>query len=186
MNTDIVILAALKEECNKIKSPFPIYYTGIGKINAAITTIRICQKYPDLKTIINFGTAGSNNISPGELVDCTKFVQRDMDATALGFPIGQTPYDSIPFILEFNKTKNLIGKQLTCGTGDNFSTNIEYDVVDMEAYSIAKICWIYQINFISYKYITDNGDPNDWKENLSNGIYKFEKLISQYDKNQTN
>ena len=28
------------------------------------------------------------------LVDCTKFIQRDMDATPLGFNKGETPFDT--------------------------------------------------------------------------------------------
>ena len=37
--------------------------------------------------VINYGTAASK-IHSG-LVDCTKFIQRDMDVTALGFKIGE-------------------------------------------------------------------------------------------------
>ena len=49
----------------------------------------------------------------------------------------------------------------------------------MEAYAIAKICWIYGINFISYKYISDGGNADEWKGNISNGVNKFKEIISQ-------
>ena len=36
---------------------------------------------PMPKLVINYGTAGSRDLPIGELVDCTKFVQRDMNIT---------------------------------------------------------------------------------------------------------
>jgi adenosylhomocysteine nucleosidase len=54
-------------------------------------------------------------------------------------------------------------------------------VCDMEAYSIAKVCKIYGFDFVSYKYISDNGDANDWKQNHNKGIEKFlEKLKEDF------
>jgi nucleoside phosphorylase len=51
----------------------------------------------------------------------------------------------------------------------------------MEAYSIAKVCKIYGFDFVSYKFISDNGDANDWKKNHNKGIAKFlEKLKEDY------
>jgi|TARA_R110000796_G_scaffold244010_1_gene366880 adenosylhomocysteine nucleosidase len=179
----ILILSALKEETNnniflnKHNSKIKVIYTGVGKINATIATLKACQLYPNLKTIINFGTAGSNTISKGELVECTKFVQRDMDARALGFSLGETPYEEIPKLLEFKNKSLKHKKNIICGTGDSFCTKIDYDLVDMEAYAIAKICWISKINFISYKYISDGGDAEEWKNNTSKGISKFKKII---------
>ena len=56
---DIAIIVALQEEFPVKINPFPEYtfYTGIGKINAAIATTRIVERY-DPKLIINIGTAG--------------------------------------------------------------------------------------------------------------------------------
>ena len=51
----------------------------------------------------------------------------------------------------------------------------------MEAYALAKICKLNQIEFICYKYISDNADSNAnnaWKENLKNGALAFSDLLS--------
>ena len=56
------ILVAVKEELSEKDLPedFQIHYTGVGKINAAIKTLKIIKDYsPSL--IINYGTAGSLN-----------------------------------------------------------------------------------------------------------------------------
>ena len=71
--------------------------------------------------MINYGTAGSRKIKKGKLVDCTKFIQRDMDVTGLGFMRGETPFEKEPpLMLESTSDFNPIGRHATCGTGDCF------------------------------------------------------------------
>ena len=47
---------------------------------------------------------------------------------------------------------------VVCGTGDTFATarsKIDCDIVDMEAYAIAKFVKKYEVEFLCYKYISD-------------------------------
>jgi adenosylhomocysteine nucleosidase len=58
---------------------------------------------------------------------------------------------------------------------------MEVDVVDMEAYAIAKVCKLENIEFKCFKYISDNADENadnDWNKNLAKGASAFVSLIS--------
>ncbi len=187
-----LIVCALEDETQGQLEGWDILYTGVGKVNA---TMALTQKFGKYGTyvpydlVINYGTAGSKDLSIGELVDCTKFTQRDMDVRGLGFILGQTPFEKeVPIILDYDHVEfNPIGKKLRCGTGDNFvQTNEDCawetysDVYDMEAYALAKVCYHYDINFISFKYITDNADetsPKDWRDNLADGIIKFKKEV---------
>lgn len=168
----ILVIVALKDELSEKDLPnFQIHYTGVGKINAAVNTIEAINKYSPT-TIINYGTAGSLNEKLYGLIEVNKFIQRDMDASPIGFKIGQTPFEEIS---EINFGEN----GYSCGTGDSFVTNtpkIFTDVVDMEAYAIAKICYLKNINFKCFKYISDNADNeanNDWYENISMGKKLF-------------
>ena len=189
-----MIVCALKRETQgQLDDDYDVVYTGVGKINATFHLYgklgEIYNSYQELpKLVINYGTAGSRELPIGELVDCTKFIQRDMDATGLGFIRGQTPFEKdIPLVLESTKVKfNPIGKHYVCGSGDNFVEDIEneidyIDVFDMEAYALAKVCHHYQVPFISFKYITDNVNEHsskDWEENCSDGIKKFKEIIN--------
>ena len=172
----ILILVAVKEELSKKDLPnIQIHNTGAGKINAAIKTLKVIKNYaPSL--IINYGTAGSLNKELRGLVEVTRFFQRDMDATPLGFKIGQTPFDDISEI-------NLGSGGYSCGTGDTFVTQtpkLKTDLVDMEAYAIAKICYLENIRFKCFKFISDHADEganNDWIENVSMGKKLFVKRI---------
>ena len=106
-----------------------------------------------------------------------------MDVTGLGFMRGETPFeqDTPVIIQQQNIEFNPIGRNATCGTGDNFvedKTNYYGEVVDMEAYALAKVCYLYDVPFISFKYITDGADEQaheDWEANLADGIVELRK-----------
>jgi len=168
----IFILVAVEEELSVKDLPeFQIYYTGVGKINASIKTLEIIRDHSPTQ-VINYGTAGSLNKKLKGLVEVDQFFQRDMDATPLGFKIGQTPFDEIEEI-RFGSAG------YSCGTGDSFVTQtpkLKTDLVDMEAYAIAKICYLKDIKFRCFKYISDNADEganNDWIKNVSIGKKLF-------------
>jgi len=196
---DILIVSALEVETQGQLEDYDTLYTGVGKVNATFKlTKRLSGDFPlqgavsefAPKLVINYGTAGSRKIKKKQLVDCTKFIQRDMDVTGLGFMRGETPFEpNVPIILDFDHVEfNPIGRRATCGSGDNFvedRLNYYGEVVDMEAYALAKVCWTYNIDFISFKYITDGADEQaheDWEANLADGIKEFkEKILNGVD-----
>ena len=177
----ILILVALKDELdvNEI-GDLKVYYSGVGKVNAAIKTLQVIQKHsPDL--IINFGTAGSLNPRLSGLLEVGSFYQRDMNASPLGFEVGQTPFEE-DIEITFGR------EGVTCGTGDKFVTStpiLKTDIVDMEAYAIAKVCKLKNIDFRCFKFISDNADneaKDDWVDNVSLGAKLFiEKIGSLRD-----
>tara|TARA_R100001443_G_scaffold116126_1_gene135717 strand:+ start:1274 stop:1840 length:567 start_codon:yes stop_codon:yes gene_type:complete len=173
---DILIVCALKQETDNQLNDFNVLYTGVGKVNATYELTRYLLKN-ETKLVINYGTAGSRNLPIGELIECDGFVQRDMDASKLGFPKGKTPFDETPTI---------IGEgNVTVGTGDSFVEDVSnelpiIDVFDMESYPLAKICNEFNIPFKCWKYITDNANdksPKQWEENISDGILKFKNIL---------
>ena len=172
----MLILVAIEDELKKSDLPYhQIEYIGIGKVNAVFNTLNAIEKHSP-KQIINFGTAGSLDTKIKGLVEASRFFQRDMDASPLGFKIGETPFDEIQEI-EFGTGG------YSCGTGDSFVTStpkLKTDLVDMEAYAIAKICYLNDIKFRCFKYISDNadGDANaDWVKNISMGKKLFIKKM---------
>ena len=180
-NRTLVLVAVREELCEKDLPNFNIHYTGVGKINASLKTSELIKEYSPTH-IINYGTAGSLNGELKGLVEVTRFFQRDMDATSLGFKIGQTPFDDIAEI-------DLGNFGVSCGTGDSFVTQIptlKTDIVDMEAYAIAKICYMKDVKFRCFKYISDKADTdahNDWIKNVAEGkklfIKKMKNLLAE-------
>ena len=95
-----------------------------------------------------------------------------MDARGLNFDIGETPFDEIKEII-------LSKNGYSCGSGDSFVTSgieMDVDVVDMEAYAIAKICKKENIKFRCFKFISDGANENakiDWIGNCRKGAALF-------------
>ena len=187
---NVLIVSALEVETQGQLEDYRVLYTGVGKVNATLELTKVLQKAhlhylpPMPKLVINYGTAGSRKIKKKQLVDCTKFIQRDMDVTGLGFMKGETPFESDPpLIIESTSEFNPIGRKASCGSGDSFvedRTNYYGEVVDMEAYALAKVCYHYDIPFISFKYITDGADEQsheDWEKNLADGIVEFKEKV---------
>ena len=175
-NDSTVILVALKDELPVEMLPdWRVIYTGVGKINATFHTYETINQF-NPRTIVNFGTAGSLKQGLTGLHEVSVFKQRDMDARGLGFSLGETPFDSINTISNFRDG-------LSCGSGDNFvdqQIEMETDLVDMEAYAIAKVCKLVNVEFYCFKYISDTADENagdDWGANVKKGANIFSSKI---------
>lgn len=183
MNNPYIIITALEGELDQKKLPkeIPIIYSGVGKINATLTTMKAIQEFKP-KKIINFGTVGKINSKLSDLISIQKVIQRDMLTEPLA-PRGKTPFCKKPS--EFHSELG----QYTCGTGDSFVTSHDdwlikqgVDVVDMELFAIAAVAHEHQIPWISFKFITDDANHdsgNDWQENINSGEELFLKELAK-------
>ncbi len=161
-----LIVFALESEAAGEFDGYSCLFTGIGKVNAAISlTESLSVSRPEM--IINLGSAGSATFKRGEVVCCTSFIQRDMDVRGLGFELYETPLSGIGVPLHYGMKIAGIPDAI-CGTGDNFEMNHQvndYHVVDMEAYPLALIARRFNIPFLCLKYISDGADgtaADDW------------------------
>ena len=183
---DVLFSFALESEAADVFVGQNTLITGIGKVNAAYELTKAIQnKKPSL--IVNLGSAGSNFFQKGDIICCTKFVQRDMDVRGLGFAQYETPLSNLPVILDYGLEMNNLQMGI-CGTGDSFemghATKI-YDVVDMEAYALAMIAMKENIPFLCLKYISDGADDNaadDWVIQVHKAAAAF-GVILELDKN---
>jgi adenosylhomocysteine nucleosidase len=172
MKTELLIITALESELKRgvLPSGVDIVYCGIGKINAALTSIKAIHQFSP-KRILNFGTAGKIKPELHGLLEIGKVIQRDMDAEPLA-PRGSTPFCNRPH--EYVSTG-----QFVCGSGDSFVTAYDpwlssqgVDVVDMELFAIAAIAHDHQVPWQSFKYITDEANEasgNDWQSKVHHG-----------------
>ena len=165
-----------------------VLYTGVGKVNAAIALTRRLEGLrhagQGLPLVVNFGTAGSARLPARTLVSCRRFVDRDMDVGALGFAPGVTPFDELPAMIEFPAMFPGL-PEAVCGSGDSFATRdhgVACDVVDMEAYALAKACRTAGAGFACAKYVSDGADDNaalHWKENVAGAAERFVALYGE-------
>jgi adenosylhomocysteine nucleosidase len=179
----LVVMALSAESAGVFENArVPVLYSGVGKVNAAIVLMRELRRYAHasepMPLVLNFGSAGSRVHDTGALVACHEFVQRDMDVTGLGFALGVTPYDEAPARLCFEPLFTHLPAAL-CGSGDSFAMNacaVECDVVDMEAYALAKTCLLERAPFACAKYVTDGADhaaADHWRDNVHKAAEAF-------------
>ena len=171
-----LFVAALKEETPGLDY---FHYIGVGKINATYNLLKLINKFKP-NQVINFGSAGAIKQGMSGIVECTKFYQRDMDVRSLlDLKLGETPFDNINEII--NSDDGYL-----CGSGDSFvnkEIEMKVDLVDMEAYALAKVCKLEGIKFRCFKYISDNADSDassDWIENCKKGAELFQIKIKDF------
>ena len=171
-----LFVAALKEETVGLDY---FYHIGVGKINATYNLIKLIRKHKPTE-VINYGTAGAIKKGLSGIVECTKFYQRDMDVRELfDLKLGETPFDNLNGIIHSKDG-------YSCGSGDNFvnkQIEMDIDLVDMEAYALAKVCKLEGIDFKCFKFISDNADSNaslDWIENCKKGAKLFHTKMNEF------
>ena len=177
----ILLVYAIPEEKIEINIPNAevIYVeTGMGKVNAAMNTMRaICEYHPDM--VISFGTAGTINHKVGDIIVCNRFIDRDLRNVAIDGVVSEIDFgrDARPCV--FTDRDIVWG---TCNTGDSFITqgaDIEGAVIDMEAFAEAEVCRKMGIPFVSVKYVTDVVGQNsvkDWYDKIADareGLKEF-------------
>ncbi len=184
--TTLVVMALAAESDGVFEAAgVPVLSCGVGKVNAAIALTRELSRYAQARRpwplVVNFGTAGSRVHAAGSMVACHEFIQRDMDVRGLGFALGVTPFDAAPSTLQFAPVFTHLVPAV-CGSGDSFATvqtEVECGVVDMEAYALAKACWLMGAAFACAKYVTDGADHGaaaDWQNNVHKAAAEFLNL----------
>jgi len=179
---DLIILALKSEAPNLFTKYNNVHAVGVGKLNAAINTMRLINEHkPD--RVFNFGTVGLINETLSGFIEINRVCQRDMNAEPKS-PRGITPFEDSTIYI----SNAAPGVGYRCGTGDSFVSaedtwHTSYcDVVDMEGYAIAFACKVANVPWFMYKYITDFANAagfESWQENVAKGEACYAKVISQ-------
>lgn len=184
MSHPIVVIVALENEFAEgvIPSNIPVVYSGVGKVNAAIATFKAILKFHP-KLIVNFGTAGGIRPLHQELIQIGSVIQRDMVAEPLA-PRGVVPFSNNPYEL-FS-----VNQGSRCATGDSFVTahdkwllQKEVDVVDMELFAIAQVAFENELDWISFKYVSDHANQDSakqWSNKVNQGQHLFRTELQRY------
>lgn len=179
----LVVMALEGESQGRVEAlGFEVAYCGVGKVNAAYRLTRALARGRPYSYVLNLGSAGSHAFARGALVQADRFVQRDMDVSGLGFALGHTPFEDTPPMIMCKARFSL--QKGVCGSGDSFlqgPSPVACDMVDMEAFALAKVCLHENIDFAAVKYITDGADDaasGHWQEELKNAPQAFAEFLA--------
>lgn len=151
--------------------------SGIGKVNAAMSTTILLEKYkPDF--VINTGSAGGydENLDVGAVVISDEVRHHDVDATIFGYEMGQVP--QMPAAFKADKHLMDVAEQAVAAvgehqsatglitTGDSFMNDpvrVEtvrgyfptMKAVEMEAAAVAQVCYQFGTPFVVIRALSD-------------------------------
>ncbi len=151
--------------------------SGIGKVNAAMSTTILLERYKP-ERVINTGSAGGfhHSLNVGDVVISTEVRHHDVDVTAFNYEYGQVP--GMPAAFEADKelvnlaekcVKDMGDIQVVKGviaTGDSFMNDahrVEFirgkfenlHAVEMEAAAVAQVCYQYKVPFVIIRALSD-------------------------------
>ncbi|MET1014097.1 MAG: 5'-methylthioadenosine/S-adenosylhomocysteine nucleosidase [Paenisporosarcina sp.] len=151
--------------------------SGIGKVNAAMSTSILLEKYsPDI--VINTGSAGGfdTSLEVGAIVISDEVRHHDVDVTAFGYEMGQVP--NLPAAFQSDEklrklaeetVRELSEHQYAIGliaTGDSFMSDSErvelvrgnfpqMKAAEMEAAAVAQVCYQFEVPFVIIRSLSD-------------------------------
>lgn len=193
----LFVMAARAEYGPHLQQLIAPLFTGIGPVEAAVnltsTLARLAHQkaLPDL--VVSLGSAGSATLEQAEIYQATSVSYRDMDASALGFEKGKTPFLDLPAAIELPlRIPGIVGASLS--TGANIVSGSAYadiaaDMVDMESFACLRSCHLYNLPLVGLRGISDGASDlhhvDDWTqylhiidEKLANTIGLLEQAIS--------
>lgn len=170
----LFVMAADAEYGPALRARISPLMTGVGPVESAVvlTAALAGATRPDL--VVSLGSAGSNRLEQGGLYQAGSVSYRDMDASPLGFPRGQTPFLDLPAVVDL--PLRLPGIPMaSLSTGANIVSGaayagIEADMVDMESWAVMRACRYFGLPLIGLRGISDGAEElshiGDWTDYL--------------------
>ena len=175
--TILYVMAAQAEYGPHLRARITPLMTGVGPVEAAIAVTRALSEaqhsgaLPEL--VVSLGSAGSRTLEQCGLYQASSVSYRDMDASPLGFPKGQTPFLDLPPVLPLTVLPGLPTATLSTGadivSGAAYDA-IEADMVDMETYAVLRACQSFGVPLLALRGISDGAAElahvGDWTQYL--------------------
>ncbi|MFV0293430.1 MAG: 5'-methylthioadenosine/S-adenosylhomocysteine nucleosidase [Paracoccus sp. (in: a-proteobacteria)] len=174
----LFVMAADAEYGPALRARFTPLMTGFGPIEAALTMgialtgLEATGEMPEL--VVSLGSAGSAQLEQAGVYQASSVSWRDMDASALGFGKGITPFLDLPATMPLplhvpgiSPATLSTGANIVSGSG---YTSISEDMVDMESFAVMRACQRFDLPLIVLRGISDGAEElshiDDWTRYL--------------------
>jgi adenosylhomocysteine nucleosidase len=193
----LFVMAAEAEYGPHLRRLFIPLMTGVGpvesgvRLGAEFSRLKAQAALPDL--VVSLGSAGSRTLEQAQVYQASSVAYRDMDASALGFEKGVTPFLDLPATLPLPLRIPDI-PEATLSTGAAIISGKAYDgiaedMVDMETFACLRACQLFDLPLIALRGISDGAADlshvGDWTaylhvidERLADAVGRLDKALA--------
>ncbi|MGR3481512.1 5'-methylthioadenosine/S-adenosylhomocysteine nucleosidase [Salipiger marinus] len=171
----LFVMAAEAEYGPALRARITPLMTGVGPVEAAVVLTATLGALPQPpRLIVSLGSAGSRHLEQGQVYQVSAVAYRDMDASALGFERGRTPFLDLPARIDLpHRLPGLAAASLS--TGANIVSGPAYEaiaeeMVDMETFAHLRAAQRFGIPLMGLRGISDGAEElrhlSDWTQYL--------------------
>lgn len=183
----LFMMAAEAEYGPHLRAQFTPVMTGVGPVEAAVTataalaSLTQAGKLPEL--VISLGSAGSRVLEQCAVYQANALAYRDMDASALGFERGVTPFLDLPARIAL--PQQIAGvPAASLSTGANIVSGEAYDsitedMVDMESFAIWRACQRFDLPLVVLRGISDGAAPLEGLHSWTEYLHIIDEKLAQ-------
>ncbi len=161
--TALCVMAAEPEYGPALRSRIRPLITGVGPVESAAAVshaLAVLQAEDALpEFVVSLGSAGSRTLEHARVYRVTEVSYRDMDASVLGFPKGETPYPRIAAVLPLADgpaalpvARLATGGSVVSGAGYDA---VDADMVDMETFAVVRAAARFGLPVIGLRGVSD-------------------------------
>ena len=185
--TALCVMAAAPEYGPALQARIRPLITGVGPVEAAAATahalagLAATTGLPDL--IVSLGSAGSRTLDHARVYRVTRVSYRDMDASVLGFPKGETPYPRLPAVLSLaDGPAGLPAARLASGgivvSGAAYD-GIDADMVDMETFAVVRAAARFGLPVIGLRGVSDGRTDLSALEHWTDALAEIDQRLAE-------
>lgn len=170
----------------QLKARFAPLVTGVGPVEGAVVltaclaTLKAQHQLPHI--VVSIGSAGSKSLAQGEVYQATHVAYRDMDASAIGFEKGCTPFLDLPRQIKLPITVKDI-QSASLSTGANVVSGAAYDaiaedMVDMETFAHFRACNVFNVPLVALRGISDGAEDLQTYANWADALPALDQHLA--------
>jgi len=185
--TALCVMAAEPEYGPALRARIRPLITGVGPVEAAagvalaLAWLQAEDALPDL--LVSLGSAGSRTLDHARVYRVVSVGYRDMDASALGFPKGETPFPRIPAILPLAEgpatlpiARLATGASVVSGPGYDA---VDADMVDMETFAVVRAAARFGVPVMGLRGVSDGRADLSALEHWTDALAEVDQRLAE-------
>jgi len=183
----LCVLAAEPEYGPALRARIRPLITGVGPVEAAaavghaLADLKAEGALPDL--VLSLGSAGSRTLDHARVYRIASVSYRDMDASALGFPRGETPFPRLPAVLPLADGPSALAPA-RLATGASVVSGVAYDavdadMVDMETFAVVRAAARFGVPVMGLRGVSDGRADLSRLEHWTEALAEVDQRLAE-------